>query len=288
MFRAFKRLSKAVLILRELDRIRTELELLKSRVDTPAGIFDALERERESIEYETRHSKAKPLVSVCINTYNRADLLCERALKSICQQSYANLEIVVIGDGCTDDTERRVGRIRDSRIRFENRSTRGTYPQDPTRRWCVAGTAAFNHALEVASGDYITHLDDDDEHLPHRVELLLEHMRSKRLEVAFHPFWFESTSHEWNTNAAENFTLGSVTTSSVMYDSFLKCIPADPQAHLLGEPGDWNRLRKFKYLGARIGRHSAALLRHYRERNQPALPAQRPTIVNANAPNIAR
>jgi hypothetical protein len=42
----------------------------------------------------------------------------------------------------------------------------------------------------------------------------------------------------------------------------------DINAHLLAEPGDWNRLRKFLYLGVKAQRVPEALLRHYKERAQ--------------------
>jgi hypothetical protein len=48
----------------------------------------------------------------------------------------------------------------------------------------------------------------------------------------------------------------------------LRQIGWDPLAYRYGEPGDWNRFRKLKYLGARAERHDGALLKHYRERNQ--------------------
>src|SRR5436309_477347 len=40
----------------------------------------------------------QPLVSVCVATYNRARLLVERCISSVLQQTYANLELIVVGD----------------------------------------------------------------------------------------------------------------------------------------------------------------------------------------------
>src|SRR5262249_7768435 len=105
----------------------------------------------------------RPLVSVCVATYNRVDLLTERCLPSILGQTYDCLDVVVMGDGCTDGTADRVDRIGDPRVRFVNQPA-GRYPDDPTRRWMVAGTPALNRGLDLARGDFVTHLDDDDEY----------------------------------------------------------------------------------------------------------------------------
>jgi glycosyltransferase involved in cell wall biosynthesis len=250
------------------DRLQEEITLLKSRVDCDPALFHALAAERLTPEYAERYTRAEPLVSICVATYNRAELLCERTLKSLIGQTYGNIEIVVVGDGCSDDTEQRVAALGDERIRFVNLPERGNYPAEPVRRWSVAGTAPFNVAIGLARGDFITHLDDDDEHVPDRVEKLVRFSQAESLEFVFHPFVVENDDGSWTTNEAATFGMQRVTSSSIFYDRFFTRIPLDIDAHLLGEPGDWNRLRKFPYLGARIGRHPDVLLRHFRERNQ--------------------
>lgn len=254
--------------LRSIGAMRHEIELLRSRVDCDPALFSLLEAERQSDAYSARYAAKEPLVSICIATYNRGELVCERAIRSLLSQTYQNVEVIVVGDGCTDDTEERVSKIRDSRLRFVNLAQRGVYPEDRHRRWCVAGGTPLNVGLEMANGDFISHLDDDDRHLPERVERLLRHAQRERLEVVFHPFKTEQQDGSWTVNAADSFSYGRVTTSSLFYDRFFTRIPLDLNAHLLNEPGDWNRLRKFAYLGARIGRYPDPLLEHFRERNQ--------------------
>jgi glycosyltransferase involved in cell wall biosynthesis len=215
-----------------------------------------------------------PLVSVNIATYNRAEILLERSLPSILQQTYDNLEINIVGDGCTDDTERLIRKVRDPRVRFVNLAERGNYPSDPARRWMVAGTAALNHALSMTTGDFVTHLDDDDEHLPDRIEKLLLFSLSNDCDFVWHPFLLEDTQGNWIVNDAQAPVLGSVTTSAIFYRGWLKTIAWDVEAHWLDEPGDWNRIRRMKLLGPNCMRYPERLLRHYRERNREEYTAQ--------------
>src|SRR5262249_3071656 len=134
---------------------RSEFDLLKSSLEVPKAMVEEFQ------EWKARNPiPERPLVSVCIPTYNRPRLLTERSITSVLAQTYTNLELIVVGDGCTDETEEAIAGIEDSRLRFVNLPTRGVYPSDPVRRWMVAGTPAINRALALAQGDYITHLDD--------------------------------------------------------------------------------------------------------------------------------
>ena len=256
------------LIGRELARRRRELDSARSRQDVAADLVAEFERVRREPEYQRAFDDPRPLVTICVGTYNRGDLLISRCLRSLQQQTYDNIEIIVVGDRCTDDTERAIAALGDPRIRFENLPQRGPYPEDPKLRWMVAGTMPVNRALQLARGAFITHLDDDDEHLPRRVELLVDHIRAHRADVVFHPFLWEKKPDRWTLNRASGFRHAQVTTSSVFYHSWLRRIPWDIEAWRYREPGDWNRFRKIQFLGATTVRHPEPLLRHYKERSQ--------------------
>ena len=98
-----------------------------------------------------------PLVSVVIPTYNRANLL-KRAIQSVINQTYKNLEIIIVDDGSTDRTKDIVKTFSDSRIQYirhpENRGT----------------SAARNTGIKNSKGNFIALLDHDDEYLPERIE----------------------------------------------------------------------------------------------------------------------
>lgn len=251
-----------------INSLYEEVDLLKSRNDVGDEFFDRFQADRSSPEYLAAYHKPEPLVSYCIATYNRGRLLAERSLRSILNQDYTNLEIIVVGDCCTDDTEARIRNLADGRIRFINLPERGKYPDNPQWRWMVAGTVPMNLALSLARGDFITHLDDDDEHQRDRVAKLVSFIRESKAEFVWHPFWRETPDGKWELKPCNGFRRYEVTTSSIFYHRWLAQIPWDINAYRYNEPGDWNRMRKFKYLGVRAVRYPEPFLRHYRERNQ--------------------
>ena len=51
--------------------------------------------------------KKDPLITIITPTYNRAEILTERAINSVLSQTYKNFEYLIIGDGCTDNTEKK-------------------------------------------------------------------------------------------------------------------------------------------------------------------------------------
>lgn len=257
-----KRLSKRI------ESLEDDLNVLRSRLDLDSELLECFFLDRSSSEYQGAYSRQNPLVTICIATYNRGRLLLERSVKSALGQTYKNLEVLVVGDCCVDDTEALLGAITDPRLRFVNLPRRGSYPEDPMLRWMVAGTAPVNYALEKARGEFITHLDDDDEFPPQRIEKLLSFIQETRADIVWHPFWAEKQDGKWKLKECLDFKSGQVTTSSVFYHHWFARIPWDIDAYRYREPGDWNRFRKFKYLGAKAVRYPEPLLRHYKERNQ--------------------
>lgn len=251
----------------QLKQLSERVEALSSKVEDGDALAAELAEAKARPDYAAGYAAPAPLVTVCIATYNRAELLTERSIPSILNQDYKNLEVLVVGDCCTDDTEARVAKIRDSRLHFINLPERGRYPSDPLERWMVAGSAAMNEGLRRASGHFVTHLDDDDEHLPERLVKLVDRLKSTSADLVWHPFLTERPSG-WELVEAPLFARKSVTTGSTLYHRWFTRIPWDLLAYRLGEGGDWNRLRKFRYVGAHVVREDAALLRHFREKAQ--------------------
>ncbi len=100
-------------------------------------------------------------VSIVIPTYNRAELLMA-ALKSLQNQSYQNLEIIIVDDCSTDATAEAVKRLGDDRIVYiKHKVNKG-------------GAEARNTGIQHATGDYIGFLDSDDEWLPDKTKRQLD------------------------------------------------------------------------------------------------------------------
>jgi glycosyltransferase involved in cell wall biosynthesis len=101
------------------------------------------------------------MVSVVIATYNRANLI-GRALRSIADQTYREIEIVVVDDGSTDETGAVVERFARDRGSV-------TYVAQDNRGCAVAR----NRGLLLAQGEFLTFLDSDDEWLPGAAEAMV-------------------------------------------------------------------------------------------------------------------
>lgn len=244
------------------------MDAIRSRIDVSPELVDDYKRSRTTADYNLIFEKKDPLVSICIATYNRADLLVDRCLRSILNQDYKNIEVIVVGDCCTDHTAARIAEIKDPRLAFINLPERGKYPTNPRLRWMVAGTAAINHALKLAQGDFITHLDDDDRYAPHRIRSLVSFAQKQHADLVWHPFLWERHIDKWVLNKAESLARTKVTTSALFYHRWLARIPWDVNAYLYREPGDYNRIRKIKFLGISSKRYPEPLLWHYKERSQ--------------------
>lgn len=114
------------------------------------------------------------LVSVIIPTYDRADLLMDRAIPSVMAQTVTDWECLVVGDGTEQATVDAMADLcaLDDRFRFWN-LPHDTYPEDYAEAWGLFGLTALNHGLDHATGEWIAVLGDDDEFTPDHHEVLL-------------------------------------------------------------------------------------------------------------------
>jgi rhamnan synthesis protein F/glycosyl transferase family 2 len=261
--------------------LESALELETGRIDWALGgvegvtaQIDAYHAYRETKQYRAAYASTTPLVSVCVATMDRANLLLERSIASIRAQSYRNLQIVVVGDNCTDDTELRLAALGDNRIQFANLPERGPYPRPGIDRWCVAGSTAMNHALSLCEGQFLTHLDDDDAMVPHRIETLIAEALQHQADFLWHPFWYEHRDGTWVRAGDGRFQHAQVSTGSIFYHRYFAQFPWDVRAYRLREPGDWNRLRKIKLLRPRMRFVDEPLLYHHVEQSQAAFIAR--------------
>jgi hypothetical protein len=120
------------------------------------------------------------LVSVIMSAYQSADTI-GYAARSILNQSYGNLELLICDDGSSDSTSKELDKLRsDSRVRlFRSKAQQGTY-------------GIRNSLLEQARGTYVTFQDSDDLAFPDRIERQLTFLRAQGA-AAVAGQWFRVT-----------------------------------------------------------------------------------------------
>lgn len=117
-------------------------------------------------------------VSIIIPTYKRSDYII-RAIESVINQNYSNIEILVIDDNdplseFRNDTEIKMRKYSGNEkiIYLKNEKNLG-------------GAIARNVGIHEATGDYITFLDDDDIYLPGKIDIQLNYMLDHGYELTF-------------------------------------------------------------------------------------------------------
>ncbi len=226
------RLRKSWTAIRLAPVVREDRKLLKAERAIHEKQFDASDHE--------------PLVSIVIPTYNRGELLVRRTLPTVLNQTYRALEILVVGDRCTDETERLMGEVKDPRVQFFNLAQRGEYPQDPMHHWMVAGSVPINTGMDMAKGKWIAHLDDDECFEPDHVEALLGFARAKRAEVACGRTRVEKRAGEWKV-VEPHLEAGRMPHSAVLFRSYLRLFKFDVDSWKLDMAVDrhtWTRMIK--------------------------------------------
>jgi hypothetical protein len=198
-----------------------------------------------------------PLVSVVIATYNRGQILCDRPLKSILAQTYQNFEVIVVGDGCTDNTGELVAGLNNPRIRYINLQERGKYPADPKLRWYVAGVPPINYAAGLISGDWVAHVDDDEIFTPDHLEKLLRFAQHGDYEFVYSIARHETHPGQWievgKTPLARLFYMNNCGHSSTMWRNYITLFDYDMNTWRLRMPADMNRWSRLQLAGVRIG-----------------------------------
>ncbi len=135
----------------------------------------------------------KPAISVITITRNRARLL-PRAIKSVLNQSFKNLEYIIIDGASTDDTSTVV---KD----FANKDHRIHYICQTEN---INVVESINQAFDVSSGDYIAFLDDDDEYLPEKLEKQIDLIKTLSEEYGFVYCWTKVYDDKTGEVVSEN------------------------------------------------------------------------------------
>jgi glycosyltransferase involved in cell wall biosynthesis len=153
----------------------------------------------------------------------------------------------------------------DPRIRFHNLPERGSYPSDHYRRWCVAGVTPRNKALELARGEWLAPLDDDDEFTKDHIESLLRFATCENHEFVYGIVRFQNGDGGWKDLGSAPLRSNQICHLSVMYHRRLAFFRYDIDSWKYLEGADWNMWRRMKEAGAKIGFLPKTVGIHYME-----------------------
>jgi glycosyltransferase involved in cell wall biosynthesis len=240
-----------------LDSIQTDArrsaDLARHAYDEEPANRRRLHELRRSDEYELAFTESEPLVSFLIPTYDSFATLRDVALPSILGQSYSNVEVVVVGDCAPSQTQEVIAEIGDPRVTYINRTIRGPYPEDQSKRWFVIGTPPFNDALAVARGRWIAVLGDDDAIRPNHTEALLAAAQANRYEHCYGLQLVNFAEGDPLTLGRFPPTHGQWGLQAAFYHAGLRFFESELSDAIYDEPSDWSMCRRMVRAGVRFG-----------------------------------
>src|SRR6185369_4386478 len=125
---------------------------------------------------------AVPLISVVLPVYNGEKYLAE-AIDSILGQTLTDFELIIIDDGSTDNSLAILKQYkqRDNRIRLIARENRNL-------------ATTLNDLIDLAQGEWVARMDQDDIALPHRFEKQLQWLEQTGADICGSSIRFFGTS----------------------------------------------------------------------------------------------
>jgi len=144
-----------------------------------------------------------PLVTVLIPVYN-GEKYVQTALKSILNQTYKNLEVLIINDGSTDGSHQIIVSTEDERIRYVHNKKN------------LKLITTLNLGFDLAKGKYIARMDADDIAEPERIAKQLEFMESNP-EIGISGTWFKTIG---NRNSIGKYPADH---NSIKYTALYQC-----------------------------------------------------------------
>lgn len=118
------------------------------------------------------------MVSVIITSYKRPLQMVQRAIESVLNQSWKDIEIIIVDDNTDEDMNMyRLGRIVEL---YPNKFVNYiSYPENH------GACYARNIGIDCSNGDYLAFLDDDDEWLPDKIEKQMKVMQSSDVALVY-------------------------------------------------------------------------------------------------------
>ncbi|MFN0265209.1 glycosyltransferase family 2 protein [Tepidamorphus sp. 3E244] len=126
-----------------------------------------------------------PTVSIIISAYNRPQVV-SYAIRSVLANTFEDFELIVIGDGCNAETEDAIRAFDDPRIHFENLPENSGHQSTP-----------HNRGLELARGEFVLFLNQDDLYFPDHIGARIDFMRTTGAPFSWSPVLLvQQSAHE--------------------------------------------------------------------------------------------
>ena len=111
------------------------------------------------------------LISIIIPTYNRAHII-KQSIESVLNQTYNNIELIIVDDGSIDNTKEVVDSIKDERIIYVKQENQGA-------------CSARNKGVDFAKGQYIAFHDSDDVWHLDKLEKQIKALKQNNADIVF-------------------------------------------------------------------------------------------------------
>lgn len=145
--------------------------------------------------------------SIIISAYNSSGrLMC--AVESIRRQDDQDFEIVVVGDAATDDSGERLAALADERIHWENLPSNWGEQSVPS-----------NRGLELARGNFVFFLNQDDLWRPDHVSTALALLDAENADAVWSPYLVLAPGHRPGVSGNSGTTLGGISPRHPQFDA---------------------------------------------------------------------
>lgn len=146
----------------------------------------------------------KPLVSVVIPNYNRQQLI-QRAIDSVLNQTYPNLEIIIVDDNSTDESKEVI-----NQYLKKHKNIQAIFsPINKGANYCR------NIGIQNTKGSYVAFLDSDDSFVDSKIEKQMNFLKTENADIVFCDF-----VNHGNINKLKNKS-GIITLKDVIFDNQL-------------------------------------------------------------------
>lgn len=184
------------------------------------------------------------MISVIIPTYNREKTL-KKSIMSVLNQTYKNIEVIIIDDNSTDNTLDIIKSIDDKRLKYIKHETN------------LGANKARNTGILHSIGDYIAFQDSDDEWMANKLEIQKNKLEESGADLVFCSFY------RFNKNKCEIIPNKKIDNKrikkDILYENFIstqtilgkrKCFDDEKFDELLPRFQDWDLMirisRKYK------------------------------------------